>query len=457
MYLRELIPHRPRRRGVTVALAALAAVMLLGSQAGCSSTDAGPSTKQDANASLEIWIRQAPESDSAKTAQRLADAFTAKTGVKTKLVPLFDEFETKLQQQAAQKDLPDIVINDTAQLGNMRTQGWVVEVDRAKVADGDKLADRAWNAAKGSDGKYYGVPFSAQAFAMFVRADWRKKLGLPEPKTWDDLAAMAAAFTTQDPDGNGKADTRGLVVPGGTKRGYMSWYFSTYLWANGGDFLAQAGEGKWRPAVTDDKSLAALAWMRDMFCGKKVVNPDATTLDTTRAHEVFEKGLGGMYLTGPYMLARFVGSMGTDKLEVFPVPNGPDGGPGALAEGENVYLMAGSPNTKGQRRFADFAASPEGQRVGMNGDKPGAIVRLPVHSGVDLATERQDPRWKVFADVYNSAGVYTPNVPNWAPFRQLSAEAINAVMANCQSDPKQAMTKLASQFDEELTKQGVHA
>lgn len=454
MYLRQLIP---RRRSVTVALSVLTAATLLGSQAACSSTSGGQPSKQDANAPLEIWIRQAPESDSARTAQRLATAFTAKTGIKTKLVPLFDEFETKLQQQAAQKDLPDIVVNDTAQLGNMRTQGWVVEVDRAKVAGGDKIVDRAWNAAKGSDGKYYGVPFSAQAFAMFVRADWRRKLGLPEPKTWDDLAAMAVAFTTRDPDGNGKADTKGLVIPGGTKRGYMSWYFSTYLWANGGDFLTEAGAGKWRPAVADDKSLAALAWLRGMFCDRKAVNPDATTLDTTRAHEVFEKGLGGMYLTGPYMLARFVASMGSDKLEVFGVPNGPDGGPGALAEGENVYLMAGSPNTAGQRRFAEFAASPEGQKIGMNGDKPGAIVRLPVHSGVVLADERQDPRWQVFAQVYESAGVYTPNVPNWAPFRQLSAEAVNAVMANCQADPRQAMNTLAKQFDEELTKQKVHA
>ena len=34
----------------------------------------------------------------------------------------------------------------------------------------------AWDAAKGADGKFYAVPFSAQSFALFIRKDWREKL-----------------------------------------------------------------------------------------------------------------------------------------------------------------------------------------------------------------------------------------------------------------------------------------
>ncbi|MFC7720018.1 extracellular solute-binding protein [Nonomuraea recticatena] len=124
---------------------------------------------------LEIWIRQAPDSDSAKTAVKLADAFTKASGVKTKVVALFDDFETKLQQQAAQKNLPDIVINDTAQLGNMQSQGWLRPVDKAKLKGGDQLADRAWQAAAAGDGKHYAAPFSAQAFALIIRKDWRRR------------------------------------------------------------------------------------------------------------------------------------------------------------------------------------------------------------------------------------------------------------------------------------------
>ncbi|NRQ38311.1 sugar ABC transporter substrate-binding protein [Nonomuraea sp. NN258] len=430
------------RRLLGVALATTLAVTLTGCGSGGSGSD---------NA-LEIWIRQQPDSDSAKTAKKLAEAFQKATGIQAKVVALFDDFETKLQQQAAQKQLPDIVINDTAQLGNMQSQGWLREVDKAALAGGDKLSELSWKAATGSDGKFYAAPFSAQAFALIVRKDWREKVGLQPPTTWAELAALAKAFTEKDPDGNGQQDTSGFVVPGGTKRGYASWYASSLIYANGGDFLRSAGPGKFAPMTNDPKTVEAVTFLQEQFCTAKTVNPGAVSNDTTVTHEVFEKGQGGIYLVGPYVLARFVKSIGTDKLEVVAVPKGPSGGPGTLGEGENVYLMAGSENQDGQKKFAEYAISPEGQRIGMNKDAPGAIVRLPVNTGVDLASERQDPRWKVFQDAYADA-VYAPPVPNWAPIRQTSADAINTVWADCSADVKTAMDGLNTELTQELQSQ----
>ena len=419
-----------RLLGVAVAAALAATVTGCGS-GGSSSTDD----------TLEIWIRQVPDSDSAKTAQKLADAFTKSSGVKTKVVALFDDFETKLNQQAAQRQLPDIVINDTAQLGNMHSQGWLQEVDKAALAGSGDLADRAWQAAAGSDGKFYAAPFSAQAFALIVRKDWREKVGMEPPATWEDLAKLAVAFTEKDPDGNGQKDTSGLVAPAGTKRGYASWYASSLIYANGADFLKANGPGKYVATANDPKFVEAVQYLQDQFCKTKTVNPGAVSNDTTVTHEVFEKGQGGIYLVGPYVLARFVKSLGTDKIEVLPVPKGPSGGPGTLGEGENVYLMAGSQMQDAQKKFAEFAISPEGQRIGMNKDANGAIVRLPVNKTVDMAAERQDPRWKVFQESYDFA-VYAPPVPNWAPIRQTSADAINTVWADCSADVKTAMDGL---------------
>lgn len=430
------------RQLLGVAVATALAVTLTGCGSGGSSSD-------DA---LQIWIRQAPDSDSAKTAKKLADAFTKASGVKTKVVALFDDFETKLQQQAAQKKLPDIVINDTAQLGNMHTQGWLREIDMNAMAGHDKLSETALKAAQGSDGKYYGVPFSAQSFALIIRKDWREKVGMQPPQSWDDLAKLAKAFTEKDPDGNGQADTYGFVAPAGTKRGYASWYASSLIYANGGDFIKAAGGGKFTATVTDPKTVEAVQFLQDQFCKAKTVNPGAVSNDTTVTHEVFEKGQGGIYLVGPYVLARFVKSIGTDKLEVDPVPNGPSGGPGTLGEGENVYLMAGSNNQDGQKKFAEFAVSADGQKIGMNKDANGAIVRLPVNTTVDLSAERSDPRWKVFQDSYAHA-VYAPPVPNWAPIRQDSADAFNAVWADCSADVKAKMGELNTKLTQELQSQ----
>jgi multiple sugar transport system substrate-binding protein len=432
------------------ALLAAAGLVL----AGCGGS--APNTAQDAAAPLVIWVRKPPGGAAEKTTKQLATAFTAKTGIKAEVTALFDDFETKLQQAAAQKQLPDIVINDTAQLGTMLKQGIVREVQRADIPGADKLTPVSWDAAKGADGKHYGVPNSAQSFALFIRKDWREKLGLDVPKSWADLDALAVAFTTRDPDGNGKADTYGYDVPGSTKRGYMSWYFTSFLWSGGGDYFTEQG-GKFKPAIASDASVAAVEWFKAQFCRAKTVAPGAVTMETTQAHPVFESGKAGIYFTGPYNMARFDGSLGKDKYETVPAPPGPSGKAVSLAEGENTYLMAGSKNQAGQNRFAEFAISVEGQTIGMAGDTDGNIVRLPVNSAVTLSSVRKDPRWQVFDDIYKNAGRYTPAVPDWTPFRQTSAETINAIVAKCDSDTRAELGKLAQTFATELAKQGVAA
>jgi multiple sugar transport system substrate-binding protein len=218
------------RRALAVAVAAVVAA---GGLVACGSDK----PKADAKAELQIWVRKPPGSNTEKTDDQLAAKFTAETGIPSKVTALFDDFETKLQQAAAQKHLPDIVINDTDQVGTLVKQGIVTPVDKSTFTGAADLGE-AWRSATASDGKIYGVPFSLQSYALLIRKDWRTRLGLAEPKSWADLDALAKAFTTKDPDGDGKADTYGYVIPGSTKRGYMSWYFSTWLWSNGGDFLS---------------------------------------------------------------------------------------------------------------------------------------------------------------------------------------------------------------------------
>ncbi|CAM4521808.1 putative aldouronate transport system substrate-binding protein [Paenibacillus endophyticus] len=48
--------------------------------------------------------------------------------------------------------------------------------------------------------------------SLFIRADWLKALNLSVPQTTEELFEVAKAFVTQDPDGNGKNDTRGIAM-----------------------------------------------------------------------------------------------------------------------------------------------------------------------------------------------------------------------------------------------------
>lgn len=76
------------------------------------------------------------------------------------------------------------------------------------------------------DGKIYGIPEQRglEDFNfVWIREDWRKQLNLPEPKTMDDVTAIAKAFKEKDPYGGGKtvpfamqmeSETNGLFGPG---------------------------------------------------------------------------------------------------------------------------------------------------------------------------------------------------------------------------------------------------
>jgi multiple sugar transport system substrate-binding protein len=438
-------------KALTWVALGLGAVLAVG---GCGTSGAAE-VKQDPNAPLELWTRTTPGGDGEKGMKKLAAAFEQKTGRKVAVTAIFDDFETKLAQRAAQKDLPDIVMNDSSQLGTMVSQGIVREVDLSKVPGSDQLLDSALASAKAGDGKVYGVPYSAQASALLIRKDWRAKTGLPVPKTWDQLRTLAKAFTTQDPDGNGKQDTYGLAVPASTKRGYASWYFSNFLWAAGGDFIAKQPDGHYKAAMSTPESIAAVKWFRGLACTDQVIQPGAATMDTPPTNETFEAGKTGMYVVGPYLMPRFDKSLGKDKYEVVPVPAGAKDST-VLAEGGSVYMMAGSANQAAQDAFAAYVISAEGQKVGMQGDKA-FNVQLPVNKTVDVTTVRSDPRWKVYADVYREHARYAPSIPNWTPIRQDSADTINALIADCGLDVEAEMSKLDGKLSAALSQQGVGA
>ena len=240
------------RRVATLALTGL----LMGSVAACGG-DATPAAKQEPGSQLEIWIRKPPGSGTEKTAKELAAKFTERSGVPTHVTALFDDFETKLQQAAAQKQLPDIVINDSAQLGTMRQAGHRARGrPRRHRRPGQAHPRVPGTPRKGADGKYYGVPNRAS----------------PSPCSSARTGARRSACRCRRP-GTSSTPWRRRVHHQGPRRQRQGrhlrlrrprhrpsaatcrWYFASFLWPAAAT-TSPGGQAVQAAPSTGDKSVA---------------------------------------------------------------------------------------------------------------------------------------------------------------------------------------------------------
>lgn len=117
--------------------------------------------------------------------------------------------------------------------GQIKGMGWIFGGsymqdfynDGATEALDDYLKDNAvWNKMPKDmretnvrNGKLIAVPSNWAPnnwFARTIRTDWLAKLGMKKPQTIQEFYEVVKAFTTKDPDGNGKNDTVGMTSSG---------------------------------------------------------------------------------------------------------------------------------------------------------------------------------------------------------------------------------------------------
>ncbi|MFG3438611.1 extracellular solute-binding protein [Nonomuraea sp. NPDC047897] len=147
------------------------------------------------------------------------------------------------------------------------------------------------------NGKIYGLYRMRPLLrsAIVIRKDWLKKVGLDEPKTVDDLYEVAKAFTEKDPDGNGKKDTYGLIIPKWPGNyASASPYDVLETWFGAPNGWGER-DGKIVPGFDTPEFLEANRFLKKMI-DEGMVNPDFATLDTAKWNEPFHQGKGGMII-----------------------------------------------------------------------------------------------------------------------------------------------------------------
>lgn len=146
-------------------------------------------------------------------------------GIKVKNIWTVDssQYRQKLNVSIASGDLPDFLEVNKEEMQRLYEAGLLEDLTSIWeqyaapfLKEAMKQDNEVGLKAATFKGKLMGIPKHyanggvSTADMIWLRTDWMQKLGLPEPKTMDDVLRIAKAYAKEDPDGNGKADTVGL-------------------------------------------------------------------------------------------------------------------------------------------------------------------------------------------------------------------------------------------------------
>ncbi|MEV0386161.1 extracellular solute-binding protein [Nonomuraea sp. NPDC050643] len=210
------------------------------------------------------------------------------------------EYTEKMNVTLASDSIPQVVVVDpklpafvkAAQAGAF----WDL-TDKLDKYPNLKPADAQTSLNSSINGKIYGLYRMRPLLrsAVVIRKDWLKKVGLEEPKTIDEFYEVAKAFTEKDPDGNGKKDTYGLIIPKWPGNyASASPYDVIETWFGAPNGYGER-DGKVVPGFDTPEFIEANKWLKKMV-DEGLVNPDFATLDSAKWNEPFFHGRGGMII-----------------------------------------------------------------------------------------------------------------------------------------------------------------
>lgn len=277
------------KKRIAVLCMALVAFLLLTSCGGKSGTTTNVQTRKTISVMLQTFTGDPVREDS--PVKKALEDYT-NTNLKLTFVPS-SSYDDKLNIAMASNQLPMIV------LANSRSTSIVNAIRSGAFWEvGPLLKDYA-NFSKSNpivlnnistDGKIYGVyrsrPLGMNGF--FYRKDWFDKLGLPEPKTIDEFYNMLYAFTNNDPDGDGKKDTYGMVL---TKYPGSFNIISTWFGAPNG--WGDDGSGKLVPACLTKEYFDTVKFFRKIH-SEGLVNDDFAILDPGKWNDPVINGKAGV-------------------------------------------------------------------------------------------------------------------------------------------------------------------
>lgn len=268
------------------------------------------------------------------------DAYLDKLNIKVEYEWIVNqsEYEQKLNLAIASGDIPDLLRVNATQLQQLAEAEMIIpvgEIYEQYATDFTKATlveetETVFNAAY-YDSKLYGLPetgcSSDSTSFLWIRNDWLDKLDMAVPTTMEDVLAVAEAFVTKDPDGNGADDTYGIVFG---KSLWDDWcelegFFNGYgaypnIWVKN-------EEGKLVYGSVQSEVKDALAALADLY-KKGYIDPEFCVKDGGAAAELAVSGKVGMFY-------------GPQWVPLYPLQTNKDNDPNAVWTGYAPVALAG--------------------------------------------------------------------------------------------------------------------
>lgn len=227
--------------------------------------------------------------------------------------------EERLTTALASGNLADIVtltILDNSSVRNALKAGMFWDIG-PYVDEFDNLSEMSddFRTSASIEGALYGVPFQKPLArnGIILRGDWLDNLGLDAPTTLDELYEVARAFTEDDPDGDGQANTVGFTDRSDLKYGA----FKTLATYHGAPNEWKEENGKFTPQFDTAEYIAGMDYMKDLY-DNGYINQDFAVTAKNDQQEAFAQGRAGIYI-GSLTDARNLNSMAQgiqDNMEI---------------------------------------------------------------------------------------------------------------------------------------------
>ncbi|TBL72725.1 extracellular solute-binding protein [Paenibacillus thalictri] len=292
------------KKAVMKAIPMTAAAALLLTSAACGDKGSSPgggttAAKKEAPTEISImsifYSQEPPGEDNV-----ILKEIEKRTNTKLKITWVSpNNYTDKLNVTLASGDLPDMILSDnplkSPLVKNMAMQGafWDLTSMYKNYPNLSKFPELTWKNLAFGDGKVYGIPRVRPVYGqagLNIRRDWLDKLGLKMPTTTDELYEVLKAFAQKDPDGNGKADTYGLLNYINTSDLGNYGMFEVAFNKTVGDWKLE--NGKLVPIVFLPTEKEALLYLNKLYVDK-IIPEDFSILKQTQVLDMIKAGKGG--------------------------------------------------------------------------------------------------------------------------------------------------------------------